>query len=182
MKQPPFKIVVTGPESTGKTELAMFLAGTFGGTCIPEYARSYVERLDRRYTWSDVEHIAAVQERQFRETENIGGGCIFLDTYLVITKVWFMEVFGTRPGWIDEKLRESEIDLFLLCYHDLEWIADPVRENPGARREYLFNRYREEIEVLGKPYELIRGFGNERFENARRAVLKHFPQIVNTGT
>jgi NadR type nicotinamide-nucleotide adenylyltransferase len=177
-----YKIVVTGPESTGKTELATFLAGAFGGTCIPEYARAYVEKLDRRYTYSDVEHIAAVQAWQFSEAVRGKTGIVFLDTYLVITKVWFQEVFGKMPDWIDRKIRESGIDLFLLCYHDLEWIADPVRENPGARREYLFNRYREEIEALGRPFELVRGSGEERFENARRAVLKHFPHLERSAT
>ena len=178
----PYKIVISGPESTGKTELASFLAGTCAGLFIPEYARSYVERLDRRYNYDDVEHIALAQKSQLREAVQQGHRCIFLDTYLVITKVWFMEVFGRKPGWIDEELHLAGIDLFLLCYPDLEWIEDGVRENPGARREYLFERYREEIAMLGRPCEIISGRGDERSGNALRALHSHFTDICSPGS
>lgn len=179
MEKGPYKIVITGPESTGKTELSMYLAGTFRGEYIPEYARSYIEGLDRPYTYSDVEHIANVQEQKFREMAKKVSRTIFMDTYLVITKVWFMEVYGRMPGWLDIRMKESGINLFLLCYYDVEWVEDPVRENPGSRREYLFERYRQEIEALGIPYEVIRGTGPSRFDNARRAVLRYFPDFEN---
>lgn len=172
------KIVITGPESTGKTELSIYLAEAFRGDYIPEYARSYIEGLNRPYTFSDVDHIAGVQEREFRESAKMPGRVIFLDTYLIITKVWFLEVYDRMPDWIDMRLKESEIDLFLLCYYDIEWTEDPVRENPGKRREYLFERYKQEIEALGIPYEVIRGNGPTRFANAQRAVLRHFPDIT----
>ncbi len=177
MKQLPLKIVVSGPESTGKTDLVMHLSTIFQAAFIPEYARSYVENLDRHYTYKDVEHIARQQVKDLQEAEKRGGRMIILDTYLVITKIWFLEVYGRMPEWIDKQLREAAINLYLLCYHDLEWVEDPVRENPGQRREFLYNRYRQEIESLGIPCELIRGFGKERLENAREAVIRHFPYL-----
>jgi nicotinamide riboside kinase len=180
MRTQPIKIVVTGPESSGKTELASFLADAFGCILLPEYARTYIERLSRPYTYSDVVHIATVQESELRNAVETKTGCLVIDTYLVITKIWFREVFGRMPDWIDGALRNSAIDLFLLCYHDLEWVEDSVRENPGERRVYLFDQYRKEIETLGVPFKVIRGRGKERFGNARRAVLAHFPQLKST--
>ena len=177
MEKTPVKIVITGPESTGKTELAKHLAGICRAEYIPEYARTYLERLGRPYTYEDVEHIAREQEQQHREAVSRGDGIIIMDTYLVITKVWFQEVFGRVPYWIDESLERSAVDLFLLCYYDLDWISDPVRENPGFRRKVLFERYREEISLLGIPCELVRGIGPERFTNAQDAVKRHFPHI-----
>ena len=67
MKERPIKIVVTGPESCGKTEIARYLAGVFNAEYIPEYARRYIGELDRPYTYRDVEHIARVQEDQLKE-------------------------------------------------------------------------------------------------------------------
>ena len=180
MKRMPHKIVISGPESTGKTELAAYLAETFKGLILPEYARSYVENLDRRYTYADVEHIAGVQEQEFTQAMQKGYGYVFLDTYLVITKVWFQEAFGRMPEWIDGRLRLAGIDLFLLCYPDLEWVEDGVRENPGERRTYLFERYRAEIAGLHRPFEVIRGCGEERFRNALAAMHRHFPDSLNT--
>ncbi len=177
MKSKALKIVICGPESTGKTELANHLATVFGAELIPEYARTYIENLDRPYTYGDVEHIAGVQAMELEKAERRKSRVIILDTYLVITKVWFLEVYGRMPGWIDRQLEKSGIDLFLLCYYDMEWVADPVRENPGPRRIHLYERYHQEIESLGIPCETVRGFGRERFECAMEKVCRHFPQL-----
>ena len=177
MGDPLIKIVVTGPESTGKTELSMQLSTILGEKYIPEYARSYVERLERSYTYEDVEHIARVQVSQFKDAGRDANHVIILDTFLIITKVWFHEVFGRVPDWIIPSLENSGIDLFLLCNHDLKWIQDPVRENPGHRRKYLLERYMNEIEELGVPWEIISGTGTERIENAHKAILRHFPYL-----
>jgi nicotinamide riboside kinase len=169
-----FKVVVTGPESTGKTEICKYLAASFETEFIPEYARQYIASLNRPYTFADVEKIARVQVEQLRQQRE---GCLpilFLDTYLIITKVWFREVYGRIPDWIDDSLAEAGIDLFLLCYFDIDWIPDPLRENPGPRRAFLYESYLKEIEQLGKPYEVIRGRGAERFRNAKMAVGRHF--------
>ncbi len=169
-----FKVVVTGPESTGKTEICQFLALSFRAKFIPEYAREYIASLGRPYTYGDVERIARVQIEQLREHSEGGWPILFLDTYLVITKVWFREVYGKTPDWIDEHLAKAGIDLYLLCYYDIEWTPDPVRENPDPRRAVLYAFYLDEIKRLGRPYEIIRGHGQERFNQAQAAVRKHF--------
>lgn len=169
-----FKVVVTGPESTGKTEICKFLAASFETDYIPEYAREYVASLNRPYTYEDVEKIARVQIEQLQQQLEEKSPILFLDTYLIITKIWFREVYGMVPDWIDIRLRETKIDLFLLCYYDIDWIPDPVRENPGHRRTFLYRSYLEEIEQLGSPCEVIRGIGTKRFNMAKTAVEKHF--------
>ncbi|HEC42516.1 MAG TPA: ATPase [Bacteroides sp.] len=179
MDNPLIKIVVTGPESTGKTEISMHLSSLLGEKYIPEYARSYVEQLDRRYTYEDVEHIASVQLKQLKDAERDTNQVIILDTFLIITKVWFQEVFKRVPDWITPVLKDSGIDLFLLCNIDLKWVEDPVRENPGSRRAYLFERYMNELEELGVPWEIVRGRGTERNVNAQKAILRHFHYLHN---
>ncbi|MFW6202927.1 MAG: AAA family ATPase [Marinilabilia sp.] len=42
--------VITGPESTGKSDLAMRLSEHFNGLVVKEYARQYVENLSGDYT------------------------------------------------------------------------------------------------------------------------------------
>ena len=174
-----YKLVVSGPESTGKTELACFLAKRFSCPVIPEYAREYIEKLGRPYRFEDVEHIARVQWDQYREYAKKDHPFLIMDTFLFITKIWFSEVFGTVPGWIDVSLEEAEIDLCLLCYPDLEWIEDTVRENPGKRRRELFDLYHQAIIRLGVACEVIRGRGDDRFTNALSAIHKQLPGLKN---
>lgn len=168
------RIVVTGPESTGKTILAQALAQKLGAAWIPEYARYYVENLNRPYNYDDVVRIARYQIAQEAEySSRIRKGVLIFDTWLIITKVWFDLVFGICPEWVSDHIRSSKIDLFLVCNTDLPWIEDPVRENGGEKREQLLELYCKEIHSFGFEYELVNGIGDVRTENAMSALFKH---------
>ena len=162
-----YKIAILGPESTGKTMLAGQLADYFKAPWIPEYARSYVEKLTVPYTYEDVCRIARKQLEQEEEVENYTSPTeyVFFDTDLIITKVWFTYCFGQVPDFLTEQLNSGFFDLYLLCSPDLPWEPDPVREH-GKDREFFFNWYKKEIEQTGKPYVIVSGTGNQRFQNA----------------
>jgi nicotinamide riboside kinase len=49
------KIVVIGPESTGKSTLSAALAHKLHTVWVPEYARTYIDLLDRPYTEADLQ-------------------------------------------------------------------------------------------------------------------------------
>ena len=164
------KIVITGPESTGKSTLSEQLAGHYKTVFIPEYARFYIENLHRPYTFDDVEHIAHQQIKEAEDYESMASKLLFLDTYLIITKVWFDVVYHHCPDWVVEAIKNSGIDLFLLCKTDLPWEPDPVRENGGEMREQLFLMYKHELEQFGLPYCIIAGQGAKRLENAIAAI------------
>ena len=169
------KVVICGPESTGKTTLARYLANYYNTKWIPEYAREYIGNLDRAYTYQDVEIIAKKQVKQFQEDANLNKDYVFFDTGLIITKVWFLEVFRDYPKWLDEKIEECMPSLYLLCYHDIDWEFDPLRENGSdERRAYFFNKYLEEIKKTGCKYQIIRGFTKERYKLAIQTIDKTF--------
>lgn len=168
------RIAVTGPESTGKTTLAKQLAESFNGIYIPEYARQYIEKLPHHYQYGDVENIAMEQVRQYFDTINRDQNFFVFDTWLIITKVWFMWVYNTTPVWLDERIRNCPVDLFLLCRPDLPWEADPVRENGGDNRHKLFELYRTELEHYGFDFVEIGGLGEERIANSIQSVSDFF--------
>ena len=161
-----FKVGIIGPESTGKSTLSEYLANRYGGLLVPEYARVYLEERARErgsayaYTREDVLRIAEYQVEQLlqllaEDKQMISGGCVFFDTELIITKVWMLHKYGECPAFVEEALRQYPMDVYLLCYPDLEWEPDPVRENPNIR-EYLFNWYEKEIQALDIPYSIVR--------------------------
>ena len=176
------KIGIIGPESTGKSTLSHYLSNRYAGLLVPEYARVYLEERAREcghayaYTREDVLKIAEYQVQQLselyagvsegipkgcrRDAENVGGvldeeTIVFFDTELIITKIWLMHKYGECPAFIEEALRKYPMDVYLLCYPDLPWEPDPVRENPDIR-EYLFDWYEREIQALDTPYYIIR--------------------------
>ena len=171
----PIRILITGPESSGKSELAKALAAHYQGIFIPEYARSYMEGLGKPYVYSDVEHIAQQQVREYEDTGR-GQGFIFFDTWLIITRVWFEVVFESVPIWVDENIREARFDLVLVCAPDIPWVPDPLRENGGEKREQLFEKYKAELNRFGLDWRIVTGTGDKRIHNARQMIhkkLKH---------
>jgi len=164
------RVVLTGPECTGKSTLAMQLAGYYNTLYIPEYAREYISGLRRSYTYADVLHIARTQVRQKEDYSMRAGKLLFLDTYLIITKVWFDTVFHRYPKWIDRELARNDIGLYLLCDVDIPWMPDPVRENGGEMRHILLEMYRKEMEERGFAYRLVTGTGEQRLQHAIRHV------------
>lgn len=165
------RVLVTGPESTGKTELVNWLADHFKGAVVHEYARDYIEGLDRPYTYEDVEHIARKQLLSY-ESKFTGKEWVFFDTWLMITKVWFEVVYKKVPHWLDGAIKEARFDLVLLCAPDLPWIADGVRENGGLERDRLFEQYKLELKRFGMEWEELRGTGEERFTKAEEIIYR----------
>jgi len=158
-------IVVTGPESTGKTVLTSQLADHYHCSWVPEFSRTYVEQLNRPYTFNDVEKIANKQIDQFYEAF-AKNDRIFFDTGLIITKVWFDVVYNKCPGWFLQELDKLPRLFYLLCNTELPWVADNVRENGGEMREKLFTIYQNELTRFGFTYGIVSGTGLQRKLNA----------------
>jgi nicotinamide riboside kinase len=160
-------IVICGPESTGKSTLTALLAAHYNTFGLTEYARDYVERLKRPYAINDVETIARRQIAQYDRCLRRFSGheIVFFDTFLIITKVWFQEVYGVCPVWLHEAIKTLSPNLVLLCKPDIDWKFDRVREN-GDRRESLFRRYQEELIRYNILFKYVEGNGSVRVQNA----------------
>ena len=155
------KVGIIGPESTGKSSLAQYLARRYNGTYIPEYAREYVERKGSTdVTFDELCEIARHQIEEFSNltvNRSFSEAVLFFDTELIVTKVWFDYAFGRVPEWLNEAIRRYPMDVYLLTYPDLPWIPDPARSNGSdAIRLELFHRYESEIQALDIPYYIIR--------------------------
>lgn len=151
-------IGIIGAESVGKTTLCRYLAHEFGGWTEDEYARGYVEALNRPYNREDVLRIARYQidrEMELRAKLSISGfDYVFFDTELIMTKVWLLDKYGDCPGWIERHIERHPLDLYLLLRPNIPFVADPVREN-GHRREELTEWYERELRRYSVVYRII---------------------------
>ncbi len=150
-----YKVGIIGPESSGKSTLARYLAKRYSGVLIPEYAREYVEQ--KGTTEVTFDELCAIAKHQIEEMENLSSSLYFFDTELIVTKVWFDYAFGRVPEWLNENIHRFPMDVYLLTYPDIAWIPDPARSNGSdAIRKELFDRYEAEIQSLDIPYYIIR--------------------------
>ena len=140
------KIVVIGPESTGKSTLCAELAAHFSTEWCPEYAREYLTTHGKQYVYDQLLTIAEKQLQQEdvyiqRATEK-QDQLLFVDTDMYVMKVWCEFVFGKCHHWILNQIVKRKYDLYLLCNIDLPWVKDELREYPDlASREKLFHHY-----------------------------------------
>ena len=145
------KIILTGPESSGKTTLCEKLSDHFKTTCNKEYSRKYINTLNRNYNYFDLVKIA---KGQFNSEKNN----IILDTDLITIKIWSKFKYNNCDDWIINQINKQRLEkrFYLLCKPDIVWEYDPIRENPKNREE-LFYLYKKELEILEHNYFIIEG-------------------------
>ncbi|MBO7459088.1 MAG: AAA family ATPase [Paludibacteraceae bacterium] len=150
-----YKVGIIGPECTGKSTLARYLAKRYGGIYVAEYAREYVERKGTtEVSKADIDTIAT---QLIKTMQGLEDKLYFFDTEFIYLKVWYDYAFGKVPSWEEEALRKYKMDVYLLAYPDIPWEADTARSNGSdAIRMELFERYQAEIEALGTPYYIIK--------------------------
>jgi len=162
------KIVITGPESSGKTTLVEALSIRLEIESIPEFARSYLENLNNKYKYEDLLIIAKEQQKAI-DNKVQNGNLLIVDTDLLTIKIWSEYKFGKCDEWIIQTLNLKKPDLYLLCKPDIPWEADPLRENQNDREE-LYQIYQEEIRKLEAPSVEISGSKEHRLSISIEAI------------
>jgi NadR type nicotinamide-nucleotide adenylyltransferase len=164
-------IAITGPESTGKSDLANALAEHYQTVWVPEYARDYLNNLNCPYDYEDILKIAKGQVKAEKKILKYSNRLIFVDTEMIVLKIWCEVKYGKCHPWILDRLTEQNFELYLLTDIDLPWQPDPLREHPDKRR-ILFNLYLDELKKRNLPFEIINGFGQQRLLNAKMHIEK----------
>lgn len=168
------KVLILGPESTGKSTLAKDLASHFEEPWVPEYSREYLENLTRDYDFEDLSTMAKGQLEVEEKEEKLAKEILFCDTDLRVIHIWSAHRFGKTDSWILEEIETRIYDLILLTDIDLDWEPDPLREHPEPEmRLYFFKKYLELAKSSGFPFEIISGSREERLQKAISAVQIH---------
>jgi len=188
------KIVIIGPESTGKSTLCEQLAAHFKTNWLPEYAREYLLTNGTNYTFEDLYDIAKGQLQQeddfVSEWHNARGKEInktkykltgpaashlgfplFIDTDLYVMKVWSEIAFNKCDNRILTQIAKRPYDLYLLCNTDLPWTKDELREYPELKtRQRIYHHYKDAMLNQNVLWTDISGNYEERLSKAILSV------------
>lgn len=164
------KIAVTGPESSGKTTLALALSKYLQADYIPEFAVEYLEKKDGNYEFSDLDQIALGQQKMIEKSQK---STIISDSDYTVLLVWSQYRFGKVSHLISDLHKKERFDLYLLCLPDIPWEAGPFRENPEDRH-VLLDSYTSILKNEGMPYQAVGGSHDERLKKS----LEYISQIT----
>lgn len=177
------KVVIIGPESTGKSTLSEQLAHHYETMWCPEFAREYLHTNGTNYEFDDLLTIAqgqlALEDEYTRKLEinslpmlEEGGHLpLFIDTDMYVMKVWCEFVFNKCHRFILDAISQREYDLYLLCNIDLPWEADELREYPDLHsRKKLYQIYKDILINQPVPWVEISGGHEKRLATSIAAV------------
>jgi NadR type nicotinamide-nucleotide adenylyltransferase len=178
------KIVIIGPESTGKSTLCEQLAQHYDTMWCPEFAREWLLTNGKDYVYDDLltiakgqlaledEYIMMMKSRPHAPVPT-SHSPLFIDTDMYVMKVWCEFVFEKCHRFILEQIIERKYDLYLLCDTDLPWTKDEFREYPDLEsRRKLYHIYKDILVNQTVPWVPIHGNEEQRLEKAINAITK----------
>jgi NadR type nicotinamide-nucleotide adenylyltransferase len=185
------RIVIIGPESTGKSTLCEELAQCYDTAWCPEFAREFLINFGTDYTYDDLLTIAkgqlamedeyaitAIREWEAQEPKRTNAPMLFVDTNMYVMKVWSEYVFNKCHPFILNHIVERNYDLYLLCNTDLPWVKDDLREYPDLHtRQELYHMYKDLLVNQDRPWVDISGNDEERLQAAIKGIHQFLPSI-----
>ena len=172
------RVVICGPESTGKSTLTVKLASYFNTNYVSEYARDYLQSKwdDKKAVCNQEDLIKIARGQVERENTNITNSnkLIFTDTNILTTIAWSKTHFdGFCDPWLIKQSKLLKYDYYLILNIDTPWIKDDLRDRPDERLE-MFNAHKLELDILNVRFDIITGQNfNKRFNTAVDLINKN---------
>ncbi|MFW3894616.1 AAA family ATPase [Pseudomonas bharatica] len=152
-------LVLTGPESSGKSWLGAEIQAHFGGELVGEYVRHFIDEQQRDTCYADIATIATAQLAWEDAARRRQPPLLILDTHLLSNMLWSRVLFHDCPDWLEPALLSRRYDLHLLLSPDgVPWVADGQRSQPALDdRRTFFEDSRRWLEQHRQPLQIIRG-------------------------
>lgn len=168
------RIVLYGPESSGKTTLAKALAKQFQTHWVPEFSRNYLqEKWDQKKEVCSLEDLIIIAKGQINHENYLiedANEFLFCDTNVLITKAWSETHFNGYCApeiqyWVDT----FKYDHYFLTDIDVPWQADDLRDRPNSRKK-MFDYFENLLKNKKVSYTLLKGNLNVRLKKAEKTL------------
>ncbi len=174
------KVVLFGPESTGKSTIAEKLAAHFDTVWVQEYMREYLQRkwdlTQKTCVPHDLMIIARGQIKRENELSEIANKVLICDTDLLQLKVYSEAYYNGYCNPILHKLAlKNWYDHYFLTNIDVPWVQDDLRDKPHDRVG-MFRKFHHTLLKTNRPFTILKGDEEERFGTAVEKInelLKH---------
>ncbi len=171
LRRPPLRVCLFGPESTGKSTLALALAQHYRTVHVPEYVRGYLDVTGSRGTAADVPWIARGQRASEAVLALRADRVLVCDTNLATIALWSDVLFGDTPRWLREAAAAQRYDLWLLTAIDVPFEVDPQRVFPDpAQRAWFMRECERTAARMGDPTVRLRGDVRSRLADSYTAI------------
>lgn len=164
------KVVIFGPESTGKTTLSEQLARHYNTVWVPEYAREYLQdKWNNERKTCEPKDLLPIAEGQIRLENDLATKAtelLICDTDLLETKVYSEAYYlGYCDPLLEKYALENKYDLYFLTYIDIPWEADDLRDKPNER-ERMFLYFKDTLEKYNRNFVILKGDKKTRLKKA----------------
>lgn len=165
-------VVLTGPESAGKSTLSQALAERFNAPLVSEYVREFIEREQRDTCYADISSIAQHQLQLELAARAQKPPLLLLDTHLLSNKLWSETLFNASPAWIESALQAQHYDLIgLLSPDGMQWQADGQRCQPSLLQRQQFHQHLDNwLQQHQQPVLHLEGAWQARYQTLERAI------------
>jgi len=165
-------VVLTGPESSGKSTLSRALAERFDAPLVSEYVREFIEQEQRDTCYADISTIAEQQLQRELAARALQPPLLLLDTNLLSNKLWSEALFNHSPAWIEEALLAQQYDLIgLLSPDGMPWQADGQRCQPELSERLEFHKNLASwLQQHQQPVLHLTGSWQERYATLEQAI------------
>jgi len=161
-------LVLTGPESSGKSWLAAQIQARFGGVVVGEYVRHFIDEQQRDTCYADIAEIARGQLAWEDAARAARPPLLILDTHLLSNMLWSQCLFGDCPQWLEAELLARHYDQHLLLDPaGVPWVEDGQRCQPQlAERQAFRQACRDWLQSNGQRFCELSGDWDERCQAA----------------
>jgi HTH-type transcriptional regulator, transcriptional repressor of NAD biosynthesis genes len=159
------RVVLLGPEVSGKTTLANALARRLATVCVPEQARVVAQRRGGVLRAADLAVLAAAQDACEDALARHANRVLVCDTDARSLELWGERMFGAAP-----RLARRAPDLYVL--------PEPLPFGDDAARRQFARRCRDAAQASGAPWLEVRGTVDERVAQVVDAIARRWPAAV----